>query len=484
MPAGARDDEFTMAEVASHRGASSCWIVLRGEVYDFTEFAAHHPGGERALLRHAGTDASDAFAELHSQSLFAAFAPRYRIGRLAGAAPLTAGWPGVPPSSRFWEGLPPHEPINPLGVVLPSPFPHREFNGTGLETFRFAWASADRLLRLGEEDGAPTPPPDDGVSLAHIHRQKSQLSVLNVERDWLHVGEPAQYAREMRQKEAMLLGPRQGMGYVSTPESVEAEREVLELVLAFVLREHPDRFALLEDGAVIETLTVGYRRRFALAVYEERPLLLAGLLVQEDFCLLEEQSAALPTPLPEDRDGRDRRKLGFAYGETEFKEDHPSGRQHVMLSACCCFTFPAANFHKKSMVAIHHPGVNGWWYHLQRGMNRLFAGMTPSVSYFRHNFGFSGDETLSTIGGGRSSSSSAPRPAAEAEAAHESRMKTPAAPAATPSDATVTPRDSAFIRANVSHTVEFQTVRRLPQTQFVLFTVRTYVDRMAKLDQL
>ena len=30
----------------------------------------------RSLLRHAGTDASSVFAELHSQSLFAAFAPR------------------------------------------------------------------------------------------------------------------------------------------------------------------------------------------------------------------------------------------------------------------------------------------------------------------------------------------------------------------------------------------------------------------------
>ena len=44
--------------------------------YDFTTFIDEHPGGVRGLLRHAGTDASEVFAELHSQSIFAAFGPK------------------------------------------------------------------------------------------------------------------------------------------------------------------------------------------------------------------------------------------------------------------------------------------------------------------------------------------------------------------------------------------------------------------------
>ena len=38
-------------------------VALRGGVYDFTRFVEQHPGGARGLLRHAGTDASDVFAE-------------------------------------------------------------------------------------------------------------------------------------------------------------------------------------------------------------------------------------------------------------------------------------------------------------------------------------------------------------------------------------------------------------------------------------
>ena len=70
MPTGAGGDEFTMAEVASHRGASSCWIVLRGEVYDFTEFAAHHPGGAESMRDYHGRDAGEIF-DVFGHSRFA-----------------------------------------------------------------------------------------------------------------------------------------------------------------------------------------------------------------------------------------------------------------------------------------------------------------------------------------------------------------------------------------------------------------------------
>ena len=67
---------FSLEEVAKHRSRQSCWIALHDSVYDFTSFVDEHPGGARGLLRHAGTDASEVFAELHSQSIFAAFGPK------------------------------------------------------------------------------------------------------------------------------------------------------------------------------------------------------------------------------------------------------------------------------------------------------------------------------------------------------------------------------------------------------------------------
>lgn len=67
---------FSLEQVAQHRSRQSCWVALHDSVYDFTPFIDDHPGGARGLLRHAGTDASEVFAELHSQSIFAAFGPK------------------------------------------------------------------------------------------------------------------------------------------------------------------------------------------------------------------------------------------------------------------------------------------------------------------------------------------------------------------------------------------------------------------------
>ena len=56
---------FTLAEVATHSGASSCWTVINGSVYDLTKWIAQHPGGEGAILSICGQDGSDAFNNQH-----------------------------------------------------------------------------------------------------------------------------------------------------------------------------------------------------------------------------------------------------------------------------------------------------------------------------------------------------------------------------------------------------------------------------------
>ena len=42
--------EYTWEEVKCHSGADSLWIVIRGYVYDLTEFLLEHPGGSDELL--------------------------------------------------------------------------------------------------------------------------------------------------------------------------------------------------------------------------------------------------------------------------------------------------------------------------------------------------------------------------------------------------------------------------------------------------
>ena len=60
MTDGARS--VTVAELAKHHAsAGSSWLAIGGEVYDVTEFALDHPGGEDILLQYAGTDATDMY---------------------------------------------------------------------------------------------------------------------------------------------------------------------------------------------------------------------------------------------------------------------------------------------------------------------------------------------------------------------------------------------------------------------------------------
>ena len=81
-------------------------------------------------------------------------------------------------------------------------------------------------------------------------------------------------------KETLLL-QHVDLTYVTTPQSVAAEQEVLDEVIAFLLREYPSRFAVVAPAAggcseVVETLSEGYRRRFALADWAVQPLVLVG----------------------------------------------------------------------------------------------------------------------------------------------------------------------------------------------------------------
>lgn len=56
---------YTMAQVAAHSNASSCWTAINGSVYDVTGFIHQHPGGAAAILSLCGRDGSAAFNGQH-----------------------------------------------------------------------------------------------------------------------------------------------------------------------------------------------------------------------------------------------------------------------------------------------------------------------------------------------------------------------------------------------------------------------------------
>ncbi|RDW74075.1 hypothetical protein BP5796_07517 [Coleophoma crateriformis] len=56
---------FDAMEVTGHNKPDDCWVVLYGNVYDVTDFLPNHPGGERAILRLAGRDATEDYDPIH-----------------------------------------------------------------------------------------------------------------------------------------------------------------------------------------------------------------------------------------------------------------------------------------------------------------------------------------------------------------------------------------------------------------------------------
>ena len=56
---------YTLEKVKANASATSCWSVIKGNVYDLTKWIGSHPGGESAILSLCGVDGSAAFASQH-----------------------------------------------------------------------------------------------------------------------------------------------------------------------------------------------------------------------------------------------------------------------------------------------------------------------------------------------------------------------------------------------------------------------------------
>jgi alkylation response protein AidB-like acyl-CoA dehydrogenase len=92
---------FTMDEVGRLK-----LLVIDNNVYDVSRFAAAHPGGERLLMEHAGTDATKIFYQLHRKEVLANVGARLVVGTLDGGEPAVLDEPllsRVPFAEAMWN---------------------------------------------------------------------------------------------------------------------------------------------------------------------------------------------------------------------------------------------------------------------------------------------------------------------------------------------------------------------------------------------
>ena len=84
------DRPVTREELAQHATFDDCWVVIRGKVYDFTEWKDHHPGGPFVARMYGGKDATAEFGDYHSP-LAERHMEHFCVGPLVGAPAERAG---------------------------------------------------------------------------------------------------------------------------------------------------------------------------------------------------------------------------------------------------------------------------------------------------------------------------------------------------------------------------------------------------------
>jgi cytochrome b involved in lipid metabolism len=57
----AADHTLSREEIARHNRPEDCWLLIRGKVYDVTNYIASHPASPRTITDHCGQESTWAF---------------------------------------------------------------------------------------------------------------------------------------------------------------------------------------------------------------------------------------------------------------------------------------------------------------------------------------------------------------------------------------------------------------------------------------
>lgn len=226
------------------------------------------------------------------------------------------------------------------------------------------------------------------------------------------------YAAELALK-ARLLAERRAEVFAALPESLDAQAELLDMLLAHLSAQHPGRVQVDTSTGTLRVPEAGHTHR--LADYAGAPLDLAARLVQEDLCLM--QPPAGP------------------------------GGGYTLAAASVCFParWKLAERFARPMTAIHER-VPGYGEKLAPPVDLFFERLRPERPVWRLNWSVVDDPQLFQ-----------PDSGAKFRSGRDERVTAENA------------GERLWLR------VERQTLRRLPRSGWIVFGIHTYVDALDTL---
>jgi hypothetical protein len=228
--------------------------------------------------------------------------------------------------------------------------------------------------------------------------------------------------REELRLKKKALEERHSQVFCAEPDSLEAQRECLELFVDYLPKRYPDLYSYDNKKLCITVKPVN--TTFLLDDWwNTRPLELCERIVQEDLILM-----------------------------------RPSfdNKSFMMAAAAVVFSFNELQEKLGQPAEIIHAPVPGFEKHIQKSVNLTFSKLKPQQPMWRNNWGIAPTGTLD-------------EPIYGSAAAHEHRAMT---------DVTQEDVKAKYLK------VEYQTIRRLPKSGYLLFTVRTMVDPMYELEKV
>jgi len=237
------------------------------------------------------------------------------------------------------------------------------------------------------------------------------------------VQDPALHKEQLGHKKAGFDSNR-ATTFAAEERSLPGQRECLELFLDYLPKRHPELYTVTGDGdnRTISVSSTGEMHR--VGDYAARPLELCNRIVQEDLVLM--RAIDQPTTEP--------------FG----------GAKHVMTAAAVVFSFGDLQEKLSSPLTFIHAPVPNFEEDLNKLLNKTFDSLRPEHAVWRNNWLLveSGDIATPSFG------------TPEALAARKQLM----------------PARSRFLK------VELQTLRRLKKSNDILFTVRTFLQPISRLE--